>query len=84
MWSLLLLLPFLLRISSCTSDDASFEILALSDIHLDTHYNAQSSQSAFCRGAVNKTEKIAPYGRYGCDPPLSLFKAVLNRAHKQF
>lgn len=76
----MILLQFLVLLGLTLGEEPGFEILALSDIHLDTKFNPESSLSSFCRDANDKADLVAPYGRFGCDTPQLMLTSVLNQA----
>ncbi|XP_048579257.1 sphingomyelinase phosphodiesterase D isoform X2 [Nematostella vectensis] len=64
-----------------TNLDSSIKFLMVSDLHLDSYYDASvASKPTFCRGVGNYSTANykAPYGRVGCDSPEILIDSLVK------
>ena len=67
------------------SKSSSTSFLLFSDIHLDLFYKegAPAGKMSFCRNESMPSTYNAPYGRIGCDSPLTLLNQVLSAMKEQ-
>lgn len=64
----------------------AYKVLVVNDMHADPNYNPTScapppDDAASENGilAMIEDEPIAPIGRYGCDPPITLMTTFLDK-----
>ncbi|MDR3548774.1 MAG: metallophosphoesterase [Candidatus Pacebacteria bacterium] len=65
--------------STSSSSASKFDIAVLNDVHLELLYDPYGAPEDACRPNSSRSTIFAPFGRHGCDSPLSLFTPTLAK-----
>ena len=71
--------------SAAPNVDTFLSFLTFGDMHIDPLYNTthcSATESGTYPMRVPATPLVAPFGRYGCDPPMTLLKSMLAEAKR--